>query len=225
MQNLKANGLSTQISVKVKENKSGLMVQCMKVGGEIIRPTERVVLFMLMVTCMMVCGLMIRHMAMVFTAIWMELNTKEIGKRINNMDRVLKPGPMVPSMMVNMYMERSMDKVDSLGLMEAHISDNSKKITFKVTEHTTGLTADNLSDPGSIIKWKVMVHSLGLMEENTKEIMQMIKKKVKVLSTGQMAGSMKVAGKTESSMVKEITLQPVARSNKEDGKKERDFNG
>merc|ERR1712086_208497 len=161
----------------------------MKDGGEIIRPTERVVLFMLMVTCMTVCGLMIRHMAMVFTAIWMELNTKEIGKRINNMDRVLKPGLMVPSMMVNMYMERSMDKVDSLGLMEAHILDNSKKITFKVTEHTTGLMADNLSDPGSIIKWKVMVHSPGLMVE-----------------------SMKVAGKTESSMVKEITLQPVASS-------------
>ena len=197
----------------------------MKDGGEIIRPMEKVVLFTQMVTCTMVCGLMIRHMAMVFTVIWTELSTRVIGKKINNTDRVLRPGPMVPSMMVSTYMEKSMDKEDSHGLMEAHILDNSKKITFKVMEHTTGLMADSSLDPGSIIKWKVTVHSLGLMVENTKEIMQMIKRKVKVLSTGQMAGSMKVAGKTENSMAMEITLQPVARLNKEDGKKERDFNG
>jgi hypothetical protein len=120
------------------------MDQCTKDGGEIIKPTEKVVLFTLMVTCMMVCGLMIKLMAMVSTAIWMELSTKVIGKRINNTDKVLKPGPMVPNMMVSTYMERNMDKADSHGLTEVHILDNLKKITFKVMEHTTGLMADSL---------------------------------------------------------------------------------
>jgi len=115
----------------------------MKDGGEIIRPMEKDVLFMLMVTCMTVCGLTIRHMVTVFTAIWMVLNTKVIGKRINNTDKVLKPGPMVPNMMVSTYMEKNMDKVDLHGLTEALILDNSKKITFRVMEHTIGPMADN----------------------------------------------------------------------------------
>jgi len=120
------------------------MVQCTKVGGEIIKPMEKVVSFTLMVMYMMACGLMTRHMAMVFIAIWTELSTKVTGKRINNTDKVLRPGQMVPSMMVSTYMERSMDKVDSHGLMEAHTLVNLKKITFRVMEHTIGLMVDNL---------------------------------------------------------------------------------
>jgi len=73
---------------------------------------------------------------------------KVIGKRINNTDRVLRPGQMVPNMMVNMFMERNTDKEDSLGLMEAHILDNLKKITFKVTVPTTGLMVDSSLDHG-----------------------------------------------------------------------------
>ena len=42
---------------------------------------------MQMVMSMMETGLMIRHMVMVCIVILMELNTKENGKKINNMDK------------------------------------------------------------------------------------------------------------------------------------------
>lgn len=137
-------GSLTQTFDKVKENKSGQMDPCMKAGGKIIKPTEKVDSFMLMVMSMMECGKMIKHTAMVPIAIWMVLNMKVTGKRINNMVKVLRPGQMVPNMMVNMYMERNMDKDDSHGLTVAHISVSLKKTIFKVMEPTIGLMEGNL---------------------------------------------------------------------------------
>ena len=71
-------------------------------------------------------------------------NMKETGKRINNTDKVLKPGQMAQSMMDNMFMERNMDKVDLHGLMEVLILDSLKKTIFKDMVHTIGLMADYL---------------------------------------------------------------------------------
>ena len=69
---------------------------------------------------------------------------KEIGKKTNNMDKVLRLGLMVPNMMVNMLNVKSMDKVESHGLIARINLVNSKKIIFKVMELTIGLMADNL---------------------------------------------------------------------------------
>ena len=162
---------------------------------------------------------------MEFTVTWMELNMKETGKAISSTDKVLRHGQMVPNMMDNTFMERSMDKVDLLGLTVAHTSDNSKRTTFKVTVLTTGQMEECSSALGSTIKWKDMVHSRGQTEENTKETILMIRKRDKVPSIGQMVENMKVDGKTESNMGMEITPQQVEKSNKEDGMKARDSIG
>jgi len=50
------NGLWEAKLDKVEEDKSGQMVQCMKVGGKIIKLMEPVDLFMLMVMFMMDSG-------------------------------------------------------------------------------------------------------------------------------------------------------------------------
>jgi len=49
-------GFFIKILGKVKEDKFGRMVQCMKAGGKIIRLMEKEDLFMLMVMCMMANG-------------------------------------------------------------------------------------------------------------------------------------------------------------------------
>lgn len=58
----------------------------MKAGGETTKPMEREDSFMLTVMSTMACGSMIRHMDTEFTATWMVLSMKEIGKRTSNMD-------------------------------------------------------------------------------------------------------------------------------------------
>ena len=62
MQDMKENGLSTEILDKEKEGRYGQMVQCMKVGGKIIKLMAGVDLFMQMEMSMMVNGSMIKLM-------------------------------------------------------------------------------------------------------------------------------------------------------------------
>lgn len=57
---------------------------------------------MLMVMPMMVIGLMIGHKVLVLIIMWMALNMKVNGMRINNMERVQKSGQMVLAIMVHM---------------------------------------------------------------------------------------------------------------------------
>jgi len=73
------------MSDKVKEDKFGQMVQCMKVGGRTTKLMEKVDLFMPMETSTMANGLMIKPMDLVSIAIWMEPNMKVIGRRTSNM--------------------------------------------------------------------------------------------------------------------------------------------
>ena len=81
-------GLMERTSVRVKDARSGLMVLCMRVGGETIKLTVVEGLFMLMVISMMDIGLMIKLMELVFISILMELSMKANGKRINNTETV-----------------------------------------------------------------------------------------------------------------------------------------
>jgi len=79
-----ASGSSARTLDRVKEDKSGQMVQCMKAGGKIIRPTARVDSSTLMVTSMMDSGSTTKLMDSVCTAILMVPNTRATGKKISN---------------------------------------------------------------------------------------------------------------------------------------------
>ncbi len=65
-----------------------------------------------------VIGKMIKRMVMEPIVIWMELNMKDIGLKINNMEKDWKHGQMVQHIKVNMYKEKNMEKENSLGQME-----------------------------------------------------------------------------------------------------------
>ena len=93
------------------------------------------------------------------------------GLKISSMEKELKSGQMVPSMTVNIFMEKNMGWEDLLGPMAALISALLRRTIFKDMEHIIGLTADSLLVHGLIIRWREAVLSHGLMEENTKAIM------------------------------------------------------
>ena len=81
--------------------KSGLMAQDTMVSGEMVWPMDMVDLYMLRVMSMRENGLRTKQMVMVFTHISMEVDTRVIGYKINNMVVELNNGQMVPSMKVN----------------------------------------------------------------------------------------------------------------------------
>ena len=73
---------------------------------------------------------------------------KAIGKKTNSMVKELKRGQMVPSMTVNIFMEKNMGWEDLLGPMAALISALLRRTIFKDMEHIIGLTADSTMDLG-----------------------------------------------------------------------------
>ena len=117
-------GLLDRSSDKEKASRYGRMAQCTKAGGWTAKPMVKAVSSMLMVMYMMECGLMIRHMVMVYTAISTEQNTKEIGLRISSMVRELRLGPTVPDMKVNTFKVKSTEKASLLGPMALHTTVN-----------------------------------------------------------------------------------------------------
>ena len=119
--------------------KLGPMAPSMRVNGKRTRPTEKEDSFMQMVMSTTACGLMIRHMVMVYTVIWTVLSMKVIGRKISSMVLALRHGQMVPSMMVTTSTARNMDKVVLPGQMAARITVNSKKTTSRDMEHIIGL--------------------------------------------------------------------------------------
>ena len=124
------------------------MAQCTRVGGWITKPTVLEDLSMLMVMFMMDTGLMIKHMVTVFTAILMELDMKENGKKISNTEMDLKPGQMAQNSVDNTSKERNTEKVLSLGLTDLLTLDNLLRTTFKEMESITGLMAESSMDHG-----------------------------------------------------------------------------
>lgn len=81
--------------------KSGLMAQDTMVSGEMVWPMDMVDLYMLRVMSMRENGLRTKQMVMEFTHISMEVDTRVIGYKINNMVVELNNGQMVPNMKVN----------------------------------------------------------------------------------------------------------------------------
>jgi hypothetical protein len=63
---------------------------------------------------------------------------KDNGKKISNMEQVLKPGQMELGIMENTFKERSMGLVNLLGQMEVLIMENSLRIISKEWEISLG---------------------------------------------------------------------------------------
>ena len=87
-QSMKGNGKITLTSDKDKEHKFGQTDLCMKVGGLIAKPMDVEDLSMLMEIFTMVTGRTTKLTVMDATVTWMEQSIKEIGKKINNTDKV-----------------------------------------------------------------------------------------------------------------------------------------
>lgn len=145
---MRESGSSAKTSVKVKEDRSGQMDQCMRAGGKITKLMEKEDLFMLMVTSTTANGLMIRLMDSVSIAISMEPNMRATGKRISNMVMDLKPGQMVPNTRVNTSKVKKMERADSHGLMAPHITECSMRTIFKEPVSITGPTVENIMVSG-----------------------------------------------------------------------------
>ena len=215
-------GLLDRSSDKEKASRYGRMAQCTKAGGWTAKPMVKAVSSMLMVMYMTECGLMIRHMVMVFTAILTEQNTKEIGLRISSMVRELRLGQTVQNMTVFTFMERNMDLEGLLGRMEVRTMGSLKRTIYKDRALTTGLMEGCSSAPGSITKWKVPELSRGLMAGSTRANMSMIRKRVRAPSTGPTAENTKEAGATANSTATASTPLLVAKSNRASGMRVRE---
>ena len=68
---------------------------------------------------------MIKHMDMAYIHILMEQNMKDIGKKINKMEKEKKVGLMVLLMKEIINLEKKVGKEFSNGQMEVHMKENS----------------------------------------------------------------------------------------------------
>jgi len=75
-------------------------------------------------------------------------NMKDNGKKISNMEQVLKHGQMELGIMGNTFREKSMVLANLLGLMVVLIMENSLRIISKEWENIIGLTVDNITASG-----------------------------------------------------------------------------
>jgi len=104
-----------------------------------------------------------------------------------------------------------MDKVNSSGLIKAHIMETFSKITFTVKENTSGQMVVFIMDNGLTTRWKDKVLLLGVMAEDMKETIRMIKNMVMEHSSGQMVESTLENGAKVNSMVKEFISKKAKR--------------
>lgn len=163
---------------------------------------------------------MTRHMAEVPTNTWMVPSTLAIGKKINNMDTVLRPGLMLPNMRVITSSERNTESAHSSGLMDLPTSESSTIIIFTGKEFTLGLTIASMRENGEPTRCMARAPLPGLTIEDTLVNTQMIRRGDTVSSYGLMVDAIGANGLTANSMAKELMLQALAKKNMESGKKE-----
>jgi len=75
-------------------------------------------------------------------------NMKDNGKKISNMEQVLKHGQMELGIMENIFREKSMVLENLPGQMVVLIMVNSLKIISKEWENIIGLMVDNITASG-----------------------------------------------------------------------------
>jgi hypothetical protein len=124
----------------------------------------------------------------------MELSIEVLGKKINNMERVLRLGLMVHLTMDIILMERSMDLVNLLGLTRVSTTGILKKTILKAMASMSGPMEGSSMENGKTTKWMAMVNLTGLMSADTSANILMTRSKGMVFSTGLMVASTMVLG-------------------------------
>jgi hypothetical protein len=209
----------------VKVHKYGLTVLSMNVIGEMEKRMEKVELFMQMALFTKVNRKTIKLTGMVSTYIQMGIYTRATGKKINNMERARRPGPMALSMRVTTSRERKTETEISDGLTDPPTMDNYKITLCTVKACLFGLTNVSTKVNGRMIKCMVKVYFHGLMGVSTKVITMKTINKVTVYLPGQMVANTKENGLMANSTVKQFTNHLRVRPKEENGKKERDLDG
>ena len=180
---------------------------------------------MLMVMFMMDLGKMIKLKVKEDMCILTERAILEIGYKINNMVRVMKPGLMVLHFKVIMLKEKNMGMESLFGLIKVNMMANFSRTIFMEKVFTLGVIIESFQVIGLTTRWKVMVFSLGLIFVNMKDNTLMIRNKEWEHLHGPMEENMSVNGLTESKMEKANTLLNKVKLKKVSGKKENVSNG
>jgi hypothetical protein len=186
------NGLEASVMDMVFKN--GQMALNMKDNGRITELMERVNSFILMAIFMMENGSTIKLMDMVSTIILMVLCMRDTGEMIFNMVKEKNHGLMDQFMKDIIWLERNMEWVFIVGMMEANTQENGMKIKSKDLEHTAGSMVDNIKVSGLITIWTEWVFIPGLMEDVTWVNTKMIKSMDMVFTNGPMEDSILVNG-------------------------------
>lgn len=78
---------------------------------------------------------------------------KEIGKKINKMDEVLKPGQTVLSMLASIEMGRNMEREYFTLQIKVCTKVSLRKTKYQDKEYTHGMMERNTRELGRTIKW------------------------------------------------------------------------
>mmetsp|Transcript_29494 Transcript_29494/g.21948 ORF Transcript_29494/g.21948 Transcript_29494/m.21948 type:complete len:158 (-) Transcript_29494:219-692(-) len=111
------SGVRHMVAKKDMEFKYGLMVQNMKGNGCKVKQTDMDDLSLQMEMSMKENGLMTKLMDMVFILMQMGQSILELGLMISKKEKGLRPGQIAPLMMESIKTGKSMDLVNSYGLM------------------------------------------------------------------------------------------------------------
>lgn len=165
----RVNGWSALRSNREEVCKFGQTAPCMKGIGKTGKLMAMDVSFMLMATSTSETGRMTKPMVSVFTLTKTVPDTKVNGRRINNTEKVLKPGRIRPLMKVIMLRVKSMEPVSSPGLTAVHTKAHSLTITLRDMAAIDGPMIVCSKETGKITKCMETVFSLGQMVVRTKE--------------------------------------------------------
>ena len=191
----------------VTELKYGQMVPNMKVCGNIIKPTEKVLFGTSMATNTKVIGSRIKHKAKEFTFTQMVPNTTANGTMTFSMVTELRFGQMVANTMVCMGLDANMVSANTIGLMEAVIRAIGLKTRLTAKVVMNGLTVESTREAGLRIIWMGMAFTPGLMEESMKVPTQRIESTVSESTLGLMDVDTKACGRMVVNMDKAFIAQ------------------
>jgi len=93
-------------------------------------------------------GIIIRQMEKVFTQMAKERSMMEIGKKTNNMEKVLKHGSTTLNTKVAINLVKNKDKAFISGQTVLNTTESGKKIRLMEWAYTYGMMEENIMDPG-----------------------------------------------------------------------------
>ena len=131
------------------------MVLSMKESGIMDMPLEMENSIMLMETSMRDNGLITKLMVTVSIQMSKELDMKDIGKKINNMEKALRRGLKARNMRVYILTERKKVLENISGLMVQSTRVNGLITELMERESIYGRMVENITENGKIMTWKV----------------------------------------------------------------------